>query len=102
VVIPREVENSRTLEVESYIIGIGELIEKVAGVRTLVAARAIISAAHAAARADPLIRPVVPLPVSIQAHGDHQRLGCLTLQNCKKIANPKIASEIKYKREPAS
>ena len=74
-IVAREVKNARTLNVERNIVGIGKLIEEVAGISAFVAAASIVSAAHVSARTDALDRPTFPLAVSVEADGDDGRFG---------------------------
>ena len=45
-----------------------------AGISALVAAAAVVGAAHIGARADTLVRPTVPLTISVVADGDRGQL----------------------------
>src|SRR5258708_2030917 len=75
VVVAREGEDAGALDVERHVELVGFLVEEVAGVGGLVAALAVVGAAHIGAGADPLQRPLVPATVGVEADRDHGRLG---------------------------
>src|SRR5579859_5606606 len=66
VVVTREVEDARAGHVQSDIVIVRELVKKMAGIRSLVPAPAVVGAPHVRAFTDPLIRPSFPLPISVQ------------------------------------
>ena len=70
VVVADEVEDAGTFDVERDVAVVGELIEEVGGVGALVAAGAVVGAAHVGARADALVGPVVPHAISVETDGD--------------------------------
>src|SRR5262249_12093471 len=61
-------------DVQGHIVGIRKLIQKMTGIRPLVPSSSIVGASHVSPRANPLIRPPVPLPVSIETDRYHRRL----------------------------
>lgn len=73
VVIAGEIKDAFARDIEGHIIVGGELIEEVAGIGTLVAATAIISAAHVGPGADALEGPLFPLKVGIFSDRDYGR-----------------------------
>src|SRR5207302_4255119 len=75
VIVAREVEDARALEVERDVEIVGELEEEMAGIGAFVAAAAVISASHVGAGADVLIGPAVPGAVGVVADGDDGWIG---------------------------
>src|SRR5260370_32465667 len=73
-VVAREVEHARPLNIESEVSVLGKLIEKMACVGALVAAAPVISAAQVSARSEALIGPAFPLAISIPTNRDGWRL----------------------------
>src|SRR5580765_594537 len=67
-VVAGKIENSRSLDVQRHIPVLGQLIKKMTGVCSFIPATPVIRAAHIGTHANALIRPVVPLPVSIETH----------------------------------
>ncbi len=68
-----EIQYARALDIQADVEIIRRLVQKVAGVRALVAARAVIRAAHIRPRPDTLVRPPLPLPVRIQSNRNNRR-----------------------------
>ena len=75
-VVTREVEHARPLDVQRDVPVVGELVEEMAGVGAFVAAAAVVGAAHIGPRADPLAGPALPQAIRIQTHGNDRRLLC--------------------------
>ena len=68
VVISNEVKDAGALNIETDISVRSELIEEMGRISGLIASPSIVSAAHVRANSDSLIGPVIPHPVSVQAH----------------------------------
>ncbi len=73
-IVASEVENARTFDIESDVEIVGDLVKEMAGVRPFVAAAPIVGAAHISPHPDPLLRPALPHPVSIQSHRRNRQL----------------------------
>src|SRR5262249_42972684 len=100
------------LDVEGDVPVVGELVEKVRGVRHLVAAAAVIGRAHIGAHADALARPELPLAIGVVADGNDGKLahvpsnpaGPMTRLGAvatKAIADPQEFSAARHHRPPA-
>src|ERR1041384_2775274 len=83
-VVAGEIEHTGTLNIESHIEVISELEKEMTGIGGFIAATTIIGAAHVRADTQPLLRPAVPHPVSVQTH---RNCGFLRLGLSKKIAH---------------
>ena len=86
-IVAREVEDTRSVDIKSDIIVVSQLIKKMAGVCPFIAAASIISAAHVGAHTDALIRPALPLTKGIEADRNNGRFNCQSSQREEKIQN---------------
>src|SRR6266700_663264 len=75
-VVTREIQNAWARDIECHVVIIRELIKKMTGISSFIAAAPIIRAPHVGSCPDPLIRPLVPLSIRVQPDRDHRRLGC--------------------------
>src|SRR5215469_1423734 len=73
VVVANEVQNAGALHIESDVAVGCKLIEKVGGIRGLVAASSIVSAAHVRTNSDALRGPAIPHSIRIEASRNHRR-----------------------------
>ena len=73
VIVTGEVKDAGCFHVECHVEIIRQLKEKMARIRSFIAAAPVIRAAHVRPRADPLIGPAIPLPVGIQTNRNHRR-----------------------------
>ena len=74
VVGTHESKDAGPFDIEANVEVIGLLVKKVAGIGALVAAGAVIGAAQIRPRADPLVRPALPLAVGVQPDRKLRRL----------------------------
>jgi hypothetical protein len=74
VVVAGEIQDAWALDVEGDVEVVGLLVEEVAGVGALVAAGAVVGAAHVRPRPNALVGPALPLAVGVEADGDDRRL----------------------------
>ena len=73
-VIPREVEDARPLDIQRDVPVVGELVKEMAGVSAFVAAPAVVRAAHIRPCANPLVGLPFPQAIRIQTHRNDRRL----------------------------
>src|SRR5262249_27558972 len=93
--------DARPLDVEGDVEVVGLLVKEVAGVGALVAAGAVVGAAHVGPRPDPLVRPAVPLAVGVEAHrgdGGLPRAGGLGRGRCGQTPGQRGAEECRHDR----
>src|SRR5437867_2732234 len=76
VVVAGKVQYPGALHIERHVEIVGELVEEVGSIGSLVSARPVIGAAHIRPGTDPLIGPALPHAVSVESDGDYGRLGC--------------------------
>ena len=74
-VAAHEVEHAGPGDIERDVVIIGELVNEMAGIGAFIAASAVVSAAHVGARADALVRPLVPHSIGVKSNRDNWRLG---------------------------
>ena len=72
-VVAGKVENSRARDIQRDIEIVGRLIKEMTGVGPLVAAGAVVGAAHVGPDADPLIRPTLPLAIGVETDRNDRR-----------------------------
>src|SRR5580765_7612951 len=94
-IVSDEIENARAGDVQRHVFVFRKLIEEMAGIGAFVATAAVISAAHVGAHADALIRPALPLAISVKADGNDWRF-C----SCAKLSNRKWKQQKREAQHP--
>src|SRR4051794_12493134 len=74
VIVARKINNSGAGDIKRDIVIVRELIQEMAGISAFIATSPIVCAPHIGTSANALVRPFIPLTVSIEADGNHRRL----------------------------